>query len=43
MVCHVVVIGIADESGMNGGCGFWITCGQRIGGRGIVVGTAGGR
>ncbi len=42
VVGRVVVFGIADGSGINGGCGSLITCGQRFGGCGIVVGTAGG-
>ncbi len=36
------MFGIANGSKINGGHGFWITCGQRVEGRGIVVGTAGG-
>ncbi len=37
-----MVIGIADESGISSGLGFWITCGQCFGGHGIVVEMAGG-
>ena len=37
-----MVIGIADGIGINGELGFWITCEQHVGGRGIVVGMAGG-
>jgi hypothetical protein len=42
VVGHVVVIGIADGSGIRGGLGYWITCGQRVEGGGIAVGTAKG-
>jgi hypothetical protein len=44
VVVRVVVFGfgIADGSGINSGCGCWITCGQHIGGCGILVEMAEG-
>ncbi len=35
-----MVVGIADKSRIISGRDSWITCGKRIGGSGIVVGTA---